>query len=411
MYSQFYKDNCMSVNFRTFSSIVSQVYTYMDDPKCPVPVKLRFGEWLFKKVYMMYKPPSDKLDAACSSLSKAIEKCNKMVPKANYLQYHNIDALNFLALYFYLHRFEDHDTYFILQLLNDVQLVKNFVQSAVLDDEQLKSHFLSWISQCDVYEQKSNLLDVLLKYYPRDPEVRRIYKEMQKGDNIYTNEQNVHDEDLSVSVISAMEKLMEWDRKNPAEIPPNISPAEYWYGYLKSRFPSNRSIECVIERAKIDTTTFGPSGSTIYMVLFALLNYIKKSPKSRDILEVLKDELVEGKELCSSRYISAFINSLQGFDDNFSITIPFSKQLSAILSIKLAADLNKASEEVQMGSYDPEYLEAYLKFVTETLNKYLPQISKDYGEDDVRDTIGTALKGLTGHSKWTYANGKLSYTI
>ena len=158
VYYKFYKENCFSLNFKNWTKVRDQIFKYIKDEKCPPELKILFGEWLFKKIYMYYKPSDSIRKENCDHIKDGVEKCNILVTKSEYLQFHDYIAMSHIAEYFYSNRFSDRDKYFILQLLNDTQLVKNILNDSRFERAELIHHFTNWIDKADLFEQKSNLL-------------------------------------------------------------------------------------------------------------------------------------------------------------------------------------------------------------------------------------------------------------
>lgn len=411
-YYKWFQANCNSVDFRTFSSVKNQVLKYLNDSRCPVETKLLFGTFLLKTIYMMYKfRGPDKTDVV-NSLIKPIEICKNVISKGKYLHYHDAEASSMIALHFYLNRFKEKDTFFILQLMNDVQLVKNYLQRGDINDEELLEHFLSWVERSPVDEQRSNILDVLLRHYPKDMRVIALHKKMQFGENartdVYNDAQNVHDEEISAAVLNAAENLMDWGEEHPLNLPPSVTgenPVMAWAeGILYSQFhdPKERQIiECCMKRCAIDTTCFG-TGFNIADIFYTTLHYITLSPNSASIYPIFMEEMDNMKELCSSGYVARCMTALQGQEESgaFDIVIPFSKKLHALISMKLA-EMDDASENVVLGTYDPEFRKYYLEYVCSKVNKYLPHVIESNDLKDVVENITEVLHKLT-ESEWTF---------
>ena len=227
-YQQFYLSNCRKIDFGKFAGVKSKIKKFLRDDNCPPEMKILFGEYFFKKIYMNYKPNSRDKEKLYLPLIPAIEKCENTIIKGEYLHFHDYEVLSELAFNFYTKPFTNKQKFFILQMLNDIQLVKNYVQNPNISDEGMKNHFIKWLKSSPMFIQQSNLLDVLLKYYPGDEEVLEIYNDMRfNNDNgmsgggrgtLYQDEQNVHDEDINESVLQAVGKLLEWNNCNKPSI-------------------------------------------------------------------------------------------------------------------------------------------------------------------------------------------------
>lgn len=423
-YLEYYKANCSSLDARTFSGIKKKVIQYVADENCPPEVRILFADWLFRKIYRSFKFQDDVRADVCDSLAPAIEKCNITATKGEYLGFHDENAVTNLALRFYIDRFKQRDKFFILQMLNDVQLVKNIVQDPDITDESMKQHFVEWLKKSSVHEQQSNILDVLLRYYPRDPEVQQIYLKMRYGKKgkgtIYEDEQNVHDDEIQQGVSEAVGKLLEWDEESkPLEIPPYTTFKDFatflLMPYCRTQKEQSHG-KCVIDRMCIDHTSFPTVVKGIKRsfgisdVFLALMNYISKSKSKKDLIDPLNEELSAMSELCSTGYPTHFINVLRGFDSRFEVSISFAKQLYAIISYAIQSKMNKDTpEEIIMGSYDEEYKTHYVNFVTGIINDSIPTWNEDYGEDDIKANLASSLQEVTGMNGWRLSDKNRIY--
>jgi hypothetical protein len=413
-YMKFYQTNCQSIDAMTFSQVKKDALQMLKDPKTPVEVKIMLGDWLFRKVSRCFHMSEDVLEETCGDLTPPIDKCQNTIIKSEYLQFTNIDSINKIALHFYLNRFTHKDKFFILQLLNDTQLVKNYVQDSRITEDSLRQHFLEWLKSSSVFEQQSNILDTLLKYYSSDPQVAQVYNKMRWGENkeqgtLYEDEQNVHDEGIKQSSLDAAEKLLEKDSIAPIKVPPMVKFKDFVSGILYPLYSPNEkpTIDCVVERMCIDTTYFG-DGFTISDLFLAVLSYIFRSKHKKELLKRLLEEMTEMQILCSSGYIARLINVLQGFDDGeYIVTISFDKQLYAVISKALAESMETASENVIEESMTQG--EAYLSHVRDVVNRNIYQMIDDYGKDDVNIHLIPVVSSITGYDKWEYKNQVLSF--
>ena len=410
---KFYQANCQSIDALTFSEVKKDALQMLKDPKCSAEVKIMLGDWLFRKISRCFHMTDTALEETCGDLTPPIDKCQNTIVKSEYLQFTNTDAINKIALHFYLNRFTHRDKFFILQLLNDTQLVKNYVQDSRITDDTLREHFLEWLKSSSVFEQQSNILDTLLRYYKNDPEVAQVYNKMRWGKNkergtLYEDEQNVHDEGLKQSALDAAEKLMEWDSIDPIKPPPGMKFRDFVTGMLYPLYAPKEKpiINCVVERMCIDTTYFG-DGFTIAELFLSLLNYIIRSDHKKELLKRLMEEMESMMELCASGYIVRFINVLQGFDDAYTVSVSFDKQLYAVISKKILDSMETASESVIEGSIETD--DVYLKHICNVVRGIISQLIDDYGKDDVLFHLVEVLESITMHKGWKYEREELSY--
>lgn len=435
-YLDFYRKECNGLDARTFTNVRKQVFDYMKDDACPPEIKIMFGDWIFRKIYMYFKIRGELKDELCSSLIPAIRNCHNTVVKAEYLQFHDRDTVMDMTLEFYLQRFAEKDKYFILQMLNDVELVKGWVQDSRVTDDNLRAHFIEWLKASPIFEQQSNLLDVLLKYYPRDPDVLQIYQKMRFGEsgkgNLYQDDQNVHDEEIKISVLEAAGKLLEdyYEHLDKTSAHVNgVKGAEHhsvikplsgvsWKSWAEDLLQKCAStdhqrdiIRCVVERMCIDTTTFETTVKgqvkffSISEIFTAVMDYIiLRSGATSTLYSIMMDEMTEMSELCASGYVARFLNVLRGFEERYEINVSFEKQLYAVLSHAIQKELDKAPENVVLGSFEIEHRHAYTEFICRKVNDIIPRLNKDYGVKDIYTSLANALTEITGIQGWRVNN-------
>lgn len=397
---------CKFLTIATFFEDIKEVIDAVKNEECPDDIKLILAEWLYRKINTFYKPKKEEVDDVCDNLKAPIVNCNHIVLKGLYIHYNNTDALYNLAKYFFENR--HNEKYFIIQMLNDVQLIQ------LIPKEKMLEHFISWIKNTNNYDQQCNLLDVLLRNFPKNPDVKTIYNKMKYGNktlvDLYRNEQSAHDEDITQETTRIACDLLDWYKENEFDIAPKHGEQFQDIQVLDVALESIGEVKLlndILIRAKIDNTIF-QGGFTIMKLFIALLKYISDSPHKIELIKRLEEEFAEMNGLCSSGYINRFINVLQGFDEKYSIKISFVKQLQSSLCHHVNLDLQRASEEVIAGSYDEEYRDDYIYFICSSVTNYIPKMYEQYGKKDVDDNIIKAVEEFTGiENIWKYENGQL----
>ena len=404
-HESFYRDNSTKIDARSFSEVKNTFLQYLSDEGCPTNIKVGIGEWFFRTVYMFFKLRGpDKLEV-CEKLYSPIQNTKEIKPKSLYLNYTDMEASSLLCLYFFFHRFEE--SYFIVQLLNDANLLKGYLLNANLDDEELKDHFLEWIKHPDAKDdQQSNILDILLKYFPNDPEVKRVYRKLRFGGgvkDIGNDAQTVHDVDISEATIKAATELFQWGKQHPIVLNPGQTITQWAVEYVMSLLGQDPLfiLECVFTRTAIDKTSF--NGFDIGDIFFTTLAFVQTLPLANqaDVLQILMEEMDEGKDYCASGYIARCITSLQGQSDRFQMTIPFSKSLNMIITSKLSLGMIHVDEDVIAGITDAEHRPAYLRYVENTVNEVLPALVREHGVEKL-SCISGVLSDITD-SVWTFS--------
>lgn len=425
MYQDYVEEKCFSINFSEFPEIKTKLLTFINDTKCPNNVKIFVGKYFFKLVNKIYRLEGKTRDNLLTVLKKCIELEEAKDVKGSYLTYNDEEALLTLCSHFFENRFvvkkhtddglvDDFDTHFVLQLLNDTTLIK--LAQQMFSNEELLTHFIHWIDDCNVFEQKSNILDVLLRYYPDDHDVKEIYEEMKFGKNkkkntFYDNDQNAHDDTITKNVIDQAEKLLKKYREDDLNKPYSdfVDPRKIVTDFFKSYKTKldKTSLESFIERLCIDNTTFG-SGFQLRELFFAIMHHINSSLHKKELINILSEEIVAMKNLCSSGYVARMINTLQGIDHEYSVTIDFFDQLYAAISFRLGRDMENAHEDIMLGSIGEEHRNEYNNFVIEHVNGYLSELITDYGKEDVDKHLINAVQKLVNNCSLNYDGNILS---
>lgn len=408
-YYDYFKKNTKGISFRTFPDIKKKLLKFLSDENCPKEVKLMIGSFFLKTIYMMLKFRGKDKEDLCDNLKTPITETENVIIKGEYLHYHDVEAMSLIALHFYMNRFKGGKKYFVLQLINDTQLIKGYLQRSDVNNKVLLGHFIEWITKIKNEEQRSNILDVLLRYFEKDERVQKIYKSMRfkegESEGYFNDAQNAHDKEISEACMEAAENLLDWcdnvlgiDPTSHYDGETETSDKEraetYLYKYFEDE-DSRIAIQCVLERCSIENASFG-IGFTIADIFYTTLKYIQHTKRDEEILAILMEEMDAMKELCASGYIMRCISVLQGQhpDGLFDITIPFYKKLYGLLSSYISKKIQDGvSENIVLGTIDPDYKKDYLQFIETTVNEYL-LTAEDPGED-VEDNIIRVLEKLT----------------
>lgn len=399
-YKQFYDENCTSLNYKEFQQVKKIAIGHILDKACPAEMKMLFGDYFFRKISYNFTFQPKQKEEVVTALQKPITSIQTLITKASYLKYTELDALKQICEFFYYNRFPD--KFFTLQMLNDAELVKLVVLDGNITHEELKNHFLIWIAKAPSLVQKSNLLDVLLRYYPNDDRVVKVRRELEYGSSsktksITNNAQNVHEESVFSSALKVAKNLVLWSRNKGGLTPPeNTSFRTFSEWILESvkQIPSDEGIiQCVIEKMCIDTTswTYEDVIFDIPGVFLALAHYIKDSEHKTSLKIVLMQELRVMAELCSSGYIARFASVISGFDEEFTIQLPLITQFQTRISHKIMKSLEGVSDAIIEDTLDPEKFLVYARAVID-----LEELKEEFGEEFVEKELERVLKDICG---------------
>lgn len=419
-----FKELTAYVDTNGFAKKKNDVIKLLMDPELPSEVGIIISDWFFRTISRLYKVRGSDRTLIMKKSKRCYRRAKNIILKATYLKYLDDDAIKELCRHFYFKRFGD-EKYFVLQLQNDVTLVKLLYNDPELDDDELIDHFCSWIEASELDTQRSDLLDVLLRHYPSDERVKEIHESMKFKDKnnkgIYGNDQNVHDEEITKGVENAAQKLMFWYKDHRVDDQEIESLKGDWGEWIRKElaqmkiFVSDKDREAVkslIIRATIDHTVFGYPEFSILDFIVALLKFIRDMPSPKLVYTALKEEILIMTGLCSSGYITRGISVLQGIPgaEDFSVTISERKRLFSVVSSKLAEKLSRAGDKVTLGSYDPTYAEEYLNFLEMKLNEIISTGGLPKEDFDFTD-LPSIMDEYSGYKGWSFSEGKIKRPV
>ena len=390
---------------QSFGKLLKDVHAAIEDDKCPHHIALGLGYWLFRQLYVFYK--HSKSDAASygKKLIPHISETEDPIPKSMYLHYADIYAIRAIAKHFFTHRFSPAKKHFLLQMFNDEQLIGD------LPEKEITQHFLDWSRRTRDLKERSNLLDVMLRKFGRNPDVLKFKEEMSFGElkdheqNVYQDQQNAHDEEIARALETVLRKIQTWaleQKECPSTIPEKVS-------YLKEHLPipaEHKAVyDVLLERVQIDPTTV--YGMTVLDSLVYILMKIHSSKFKEELLQRLHQEILDIDGMCSSGHTENFLNVFNGYEDDLSVNLlTFRQQLKAIITHKMSqAVLN---EKQILGTYQMKYQRYYFSFLCNLVNANICEWNREYGESDVNKNLLDVMGDITRVKEvWELKNGKL----
>ncbi len=407
------------VNSLTLRKDIKDVNYHITEGDCTNEQKLQLAYILYRKITNMYKTTREMKENQFEPLLRSIKECNVGALKGSYLQYNDYEYSGRISDNFYTSRACGS---FLLQMLNDQNLLQNQSESKLFKDpEEIKTHFIDWLDRVESYEEKSNLIDVLLRHFPKDRIVQERFQNMRfdpppvhrppaynpgidvppvirppGGNNFYTDFQNVHDHNISESCKEVVKKLFDMyiDILRDVDTDAMIESISQYF-VVKGVYD-----ETVMGRLRIDSRE-------LVRIVYLLIVHMQKSKFENELNIRLKEEIKEMKDMCYTGYVTRFVNVLQGFDENFALRMSIESEVQSILSHTITKELNKpgVNENVVAGTYDPVYRTVYVNFVEEVLNKKLKELTQEYTKKDLDECLIRVVNQVTG-LKWTY-NGRV----
>lgn len=413
-----------------FSTQKKKVLTLLNDPDLPSDVAVMICNWFFRTIKSLYTVTGKDRKELYKKGCKGHRRARNILTKGTYLNYIDRDATLEMAKFFYVNRFDPPEAggagkYFVLQLSNDVSLVKGLIQDPKFPDERLINHFCKWIKRAPLEEQRSNLLDVLLANYGRDERVKEIHEKMRftgKDKGLYGDQQNVHDEEISEATLAAAESLMTWFARNPIpdeEFELCKGDRGVWVRMKLTQTgqfedaEGRKTLDLVLTRLTLDQASFGnvlkPFG--IMAFIMGLLRFIGCLDAPYLTYPALKEEVTGMRDLCSSGYVERGIMVLQGVPgcEEFEIRISEKKRLFSVLSSKLAGVMKNAPEGVLLGTCDEEHQSEYLEYLESKVQSLLPGLSH-FG-DSLVELLGEVMDDYSEVQGWSFDGFDLSRPV
>lgn len=407
------------VDTSTFSTQRKKVLALLETPELSSDAMIMICNWFFRTIKNIYTTSGSDRKVLLKKGCTGHRRARNILAKGTYLNYIDRSATIEMAKFFYVNRFDSGDPngkYFVLQLSNDVSLVKGLIQDPKFPDERLISHFCKWIKRAPLEDQRSNLLDVLLNNYPQDERVKEIHEMMRfsgQDRGLYGDQQNVHDEEISAATLTAAETLMTWFAANP--IPEDEFEAcrgdrGVWVRLklmATGQFDGEegaKTLDLVLTRLTLDQASFGnvlrPFG--IMAFIMGLLRLIESLDAPYLTYPALKEEVTGMRELCSSGYIERGIMVLQGVPgcEDFEIRISEKKRLFSALSSKLAEVMKTAPEGVLLGTCDETHQQEYLEYLEGKVQSLIPNLSH-FG-DSLVELLGEVMDEYSEVPGWGF---------
>lgn len=266
--------------------------------------------------------------------------------------------------------------------------------------------YIKRYTQSKQIEYAREVADTLLTYCPeyRDRILKCLEEDEQdkpeKENNVYVNNQNVHDDSITTSMIRAASVLCKM-YPIPNEFKPErkelFTTAE---NTLAMSLPDEEDvIRHAIKYIQENNARFGPERINIAEVFGAVWKWIQDKDYKRPHRELYKrliEELHEMKGMCSSGHIARLVNVIQGFtdDERLMIRISDKEQCRTVVKTYLNRIFQECTDEkIQNGFIDQNKL--FIQFVREKIGDKLLDWKDEYGPEFLR-TIGDTVNSYCG---------------
>lgn len=215
------------------------------------------------------------------------------------------------------------------------------------------------------YEERQQILRNIFREY-NEVKPKNIFDLK----NISDDKQNVHHSSINDNIKKALVKLCN-------EYPSHSAFKEWdkWISILKDRNSWNTKNEKSIRFIKTNPSSFG-IGITLKQMFLSLCLLINKHISKDDLLDRLNEELADMSDTCSTGHMSRLINVLQGFSEEYSITLDPEKYMKTWIFDTLNRKLSIAPDEIQEGIL--EKTKPYIDYVNSERDSFIKKFGYEH---------------------------------
>ncbi len=159
----------------------------------------------------------------------------------------------------------------------------------------------------------------------------------RKINTLYTNSQNVHNEELESSILELLEFFAEYTTLLINRIPITFQQVRRQIENLSTSKYDKEKIELSLNRIQVDRVLFSKYNISLETLLIKLWSYIQNNPEYKEqLLQRLLEELQDMSGTCSSGFASRIVNVVSGFGD-FNLRISWEDQIVSNFNGRLNA--------------------------------------------------------------------------
>jgi hypothetical protein len=226
-----------------------------------------------------------------------------LVSSLLYLRCHSQQLIMDVSQYQRTHKIPEFPLIGYLQILNslirtDTSIVPELMEFYNAEQTTLREK----MSIADIIDRVDNVLGGRLLNEIRVIEEAQQVRVRGKKRTIYSDSQNVHNNSINSKVQDIIGYLCSEYSTSEDMI------SKFESHYQKIPFDIRKSLE----RIQIDIANY--HGYSLLDLFKSLMNYIEKHSQRDDMIERLKDELMEMSGYCSTGHAARLVNVLQGFD-------------------------------------------------------------------------------------------------
>ncbi len=264
-----------------------------------------------------------------------------------------INTLTVTAEYKYGHvllRYEKHEWMIPTLMKSFIENSKHDVRYRLLAAQFLLSKkydkpfsFLTSVAEEEKYDinTRADAADILLKY--GDDAVKASAKKIiinlgkigATNDTIYDNAQNAHVDEIEDSVKKGIEFLISMDNEY-SKIPDPTLDEMYETISLDISEEEDELISSAIQRINFDRGIYSEYALSLKNIAIKVWKFINQHECKDELINRMREELIDIAGTCSSGYVSRLINVISGYT-SFNLRISWRDQIAANLAGRLNA--------------------------------------------------------------------------
>jgi len=189
---------------------------------------------------------------------------------------------------------------------------------------------------------RADCADIVLKYGNEEQKIQAksvimlLGKMDAENDTIYDNAENVHTDEIDESVAKGIEWLISYDNEYSKIKSPTLQDIEDYYKSLDLSKEEKEAISSSLQRISFDRGVYSNYSLSLKHIALKVWKFINQHDSKDQMLQRMKEELIDIAGTCASGYVARLINVISGLTD-FNLRISWRDQICANLSGRLNA--------------------------------------------------------------------------
>jgi hypothetical protein len=206
-----------------------------------------------------------------------------------------------------------------------------------------------------------NYSDNPITYIP--PNINRILTRIKNHQNIYTDQQNVHNHDIQNGIRQTINNII--------QLEPSIKNLETFI--LENVLLTDKTKSLLFDYISNEDLFNNVTFKELLLVVITIIE-TKGEENIKDIYEILNEEMNDAECKCLTGRISRLINTLNGQDERITINISDKEQIGNIIVLikntldtanKYTVEKHKelATKELQKRGFSKEVIDEYVNYI------------------------------------------------